>query len=138
MGRLRTVGIALAALLIAGGCGRTRLHWQDHATARHHQARQQTATADLAARVLRQAGYPPAPELRREVARLIRERSAQCLRLTPAAVARALPHRYDMPWRCIKAEARRVGTSPEDYALITIQFVHVGMLEEAACEGRQE
>ena len=105
---------------------------------RPRQARQQTATADLAARVLRQAGYPPAPELRREVARLIRERSAQCPRLTPAAVARALPHRYDMPWRRIKAEAHRVGTAPEDYVLVTIRFVHVGMLEEAACEGRQE
>lgn len=29
MGRLRTVGIALAALLIAGGWSRTRLHWRD-------------------------------------------------------------------------------------------------------------
>ena len=72
------------------------------------------------------------------MARLIRERSAQCPRLTLAAVARALPHRYDMPWRRIKAEARRVGTAPEDYALVTVQFVHVGILEEVACEGRQE
>lgn len=136
MKSLQTVGVVLAAILVAGGCG--RLHLQDNVTARRHQVRQQAATADLATRALRRVGYPPAPELQREVLRLIRERRLQCPRLSPAAIARALPRRYDMPWHRIKAEAHRVGMSSEDYALITIRFVHVGILEEEACEGRQE
>ena len=134
---MKVIVIALAAVLLAAGCADElqRLRFE---TLRHRQAQQEASLAaagdrtGLAAAVLQVVEYPSAPELLDETARLIRELSALCPRFTPAAIARDLVSRYALPWHRIKADASGVGLSPADYALITIQFVHVGMLEDAS------
>lgn len=93
----------------------------------------------LAGRVLRQAGYPPAPALRREVARLIRELNALCPHFPPAAIARDLVRRYQVPWLHVEAQAQRVGMRPEAYGLFMLRVVHGTMLLDARhtdCGGR--
>ena len=128
--------IGLAALLFANGCAPDQIRRLDFEAAQRiaKAARDETV---LAPEVLREAGYPEAPALIREVARLIRKLNATCPGFPLAAIARDLARRYEMPWPHIEARAERVGKSAVEYGLAMIQFMHVTMLEDARIAGMQ-
>ena len=134
---MNAIVIALAAVLLAAGCAPDEAHRLRFEALRHRQAQQAAGASAgdrmvLAAAVLQVVEYLPTPELLDETARLIRELNALCPRFTPSVIARDLVSRYELPWHRIEAEAGGVGISPAEYALITIQFVHVDMVEDAS------